>query len=311
MVRSNAVARTTLRSLVAIALAATLFWHAPHESYGQKKASEKTKTEADAPPDLSADLDEAIRLLQQGESQRFLERYAPVDLLRNLRRNEILERAAGDFGKNPLKAQLIAVLRALKRQEPRYDKSGGLATLEFDPFGAGIPDTAQELRFPSGADLKLTGLGDDLAKALAAAVKLLETGKITDFAERFLPASEVARLREGDQMAALEQQFKDTPELSAAMLKELKQMQAAKPQLVEKGQVALFVFEPADKEGQEPRTIKLQKASGGWRLYDDAPRVAAELLRQSKLKPASTIIQIEMELIGGNWRFVSLPVLGP
>ena len=77
------------------------------------------------------------------------------------------------------KAQLLAVLRALKKQTPRYDKSRGLATLDFDPFASGVPEAADDLHLPTEGDLKLTGLGDDLSKVVAQAIKLLEAGDMT------------------------------------------------------------------------------------------------------------------------------------
>lgn len=300
----------TWSALLALVLATALFENSPRDAHGQKKAKAKAAPE-NGVPELSVDLDEAIRLVEAGEFQSFLERYAPVEVLRRMRQEDIVERAAAMLAEAPEgKTQLAKMLRALRQITPRYDKSRGLATLEFDPFAAGVPEAAGDLHLPSGANLKLTGIGDDLPKALAEAVKLLEANKIADLAERFFPASEVARLREGDQMAALVQQFKDTPELSAAMLKELKLMQAVEPVITDKGQVAAFPFEPPGGKRDVARVVKLQKGPGGWRLFDDAPRVSAELLRQSKLKPKSGVSEVQMELIGGNWRFVELPLLG-
>ena len=42
---------------------------------------------------------------------------------------------------------------------------------------------------------------------------------------------------------------------------------------------------------------------------DDVERVIVELNRQSKLKPRSSVIKIQMERVGGNWRLVELPPL--
>src|SRR5262249_19193200 len=139
------------------------------------------------------------------------------------------------------------------------------------------------------------------------AIKLLEGGDMAAFVERLFPVTEIARLRQGEQLPALLQQFKDAPELTAAMLADLKRMQGAKPELAEKGQVA--VFKLAAEKDQPARTVKLQKSGGDWRLFDDAPRVAAEFVRQAKLTPRSTVMNVQMELIGGNWRFVELPML--
>ncbi len=170
-----------------------------------------------------------------------------------------------------------------------------------------MPEAADELHLPAGGDLKLTGLGDDLATVVAQAVKLLQAGDMAAFVEGLFPATEIARLRQGGQMPALLQQFKDSPELQTALLADFKRMQGTKPELADKGQVAIFKL--AEEDDQPERTVKLQKTGRDWRLFDDAPRVAAELVREAKLKPQSSLINVQLELIGGNWRFVELPML--
>src|SRR5262249_27808795 len=164
-------------------------------------------------------IDDASGSVEAGEFQRFLERYAPVEILRRMRQDDLVEQAAATLAARPqTKTQLLAVLRALKGQTPQYDKSRGLATLDFDPFASGVPEAADDLHLPAGADVNAAGLGDDLSKVVAQAIKLLEAGDMAAFVERLFPVTEIARLRKGEQMPALLQQFKDSPELSTAML---------------------------------------------------------------------------------------------
>jgi hypothetical protein len=225
-----------------------------------------------------------------------------------MRQENLVEQAAEMLAQQrETKPQLLAVLRALKKQMPRFDKSRGLATLDFDPFVSGVPEAADELHLPAAGDLKLTGLGDDLTNVLSEAVNLLEAGDMTTFVERLYPPTEIARLRQAEQLPALLQQFKDTPELRVALLGDFKRLKLLNSELVEKGEVA--VFELAAEKDQPARTVKLQKFGRDWRLFDDAPRVSAELVRQAKLKPRSAVVSVQMELIGGNWRFVELPTL--
>jgi hypothetical protein len=116
----------------------------------------------------------------------------------------------------------------------------------------------------------------------------------------------MARLQAEEQLQAVVQQFKDVPELPKSILADLKRIKGMKAELTEKGQVAVFKL-PA--EGDQPaRTIKFQKASSGWRLFDDSPRVSKELVRQAQRKSrgAVTHVQVQMELVGGNWRLVEL-----
>ncbi len=297
-------------AILTIVVAGLMFWQSAGETHGQGKAKSKAAAPAAAAPDLEADLDEAIRVVEAGEFQKFLERYAPVDVLRRMRQEDVVEQAAAMLAQQPQgKAQLLAVLRALKKQTPRYDKSRGLAKLDFDPLASGVPEAAGEFKLPATNDLKLMGLGDDLPTVLAKAVKVLEAGDVNTFVEHLFPATELVRLQARDQLQAVIQQFKDTPELQAALLADFKRMQAAKPELTEKGQIA--VFKLAGGKGEPERTVKLQKGKAGWRLFDEAPRVAAELTRQAKLQPQSSVTNVQMELIGGNWRFVELPMFGP
>jgi hypothetical protein len=283
-------------------------WHFALHARGQPNAKAKTETRASGHPDVMSDLDDAIRAVESGEFQRFLETYAPVEMLRRMRQENLVEQAAEMLAQQrETKPQLLAVLRALKKQMPRFDKSRGLATLDFDPFVSGVPEAADELHLPAAGDLKLTGLGDDLTNVLSEAVNLLEAGDTTTFVERLYPPTEIARLRQAEQLPALLQQFKDTPELRVALLGDFKRLKLLNSELVEKGEVA--VFELAAEKDQPARTVKLQKFGRDWRLFDDAPRVSAELVRQAKLKPRSAVVSVQMELIGGNWRFVELPTL--
>lgn len=292
-------------TLVLIGLA---HWHFAQETRGQTKTKSKAAPRAAGEADLAADIDEAIRVVEAGEFQKFLERYAPVEVLRKMRQEDMLDQAAAIMARQPQnQAQLLAVLRALQEKTPRYDKSRGLAVIDFDPFASGVPEAADELHLPTTAELKLTGLGDDLPKALAQAIKLLEAGDMAAFVERLFPPGEVARLRQGEQLTALLQQFKDTPELQTAMLADFKRMQGVKAELADKGEVAIFKL--AAEKTQPARTVKLQKSGGDWRLIDAAPRVSAEFVRQAKLKPRGGVTTVQMELIGGNWRFVELPML--
>jgi hypothetical protein len=298
------------RRRIAVAIVAVIFvgaglWHHAPLTHGQAKKS--TPAAAAKEPELAADLDEAIRVVEAGQFQKFLELYAPVEILRQMRQQDVLQQAAAMLAQQPQgKAQLLAVLQALKKQTPRYDKTKGLATFEFDPFASGIPESPVELNLPSTGDSKLSGLGDDLPKVITQATKLLEAGDVATFVEKLFPATELARLNQPDQMAALLQQFKDTPELQTSMLADFKRMQATKAALTDKGQVAVFKL-VAGKDLPE-RIVKMQKAGNHWRLFEDGPRVADELARQSKLKPPGNAMSVQMELIGGNWRFVELPL---
>lgn len=291
----------------------------------------KSSSSAAREPDLAADLDEAVRILEQDDYRTFLERYAPVEVLRRLRQQDLFERAATMLAGQPqTKQQLLAILKALRKQTPTFDKSRGLATLQFDTLANGVEEVAGELHLPVTDGVTLVGLGGDLNKVLAEAARLLAAGDFQIFVERLFPASELARLQEPGAMQNLLQQFQvapevlktpqrptqskqstqpiqDPPSLLQSLQADFKLLQTLTPELTDKGQVAVFRI---DSQNQQPvRVIKFQKTGSDWRLFDDVGRVIAELTRQSRLKPRSAVTTVLMERIGGNWRFIELPAL--
>lgn len=296
------------RVIVRLGIASLLLASLPGPANGQATSAGKSTPANSREPDVMRDLDDAIRLIEKNEFQAFLERFAPVEILRKLRQQDLVERAAGVMNEQAqTKLRLLIVLNALKKQTPRFDKSRGLATIDFDPLANNVPELQADLHLPDTSGLKLTGLGSDHARVIDEAIRLLESGDIATFVERLFPAAEVARLRDDAQRQVLHQQFKSHPEISRSMIADFKRMQSVQPELDDQGQTALFRL--AAGQGQPARTIKLQKIKGDWRLFDDSPRVAQELLRQSQLKPRSNVTPVQLELIGGNWRFVELPFL--
>ena len=285
----------------------------------------KSSSSAAREPDLAADLDEAVRILEQDDYRTFLERYAPVEVLRRLRQQDLFERAATMMSGQPqTKSQLLAILKALRKQTPTFDKSRGLATIQFDTVASGVDEVAGELHLPATDGVKLVGLGSDLNKVTAEAARLLAASDFQTFVERLFPASELARLQEPGAMQELLQQFAPTPSTQPALQRtskpvaetprllqslqaDFKLLQTLKPELTEQGRVAVYRIESPD---QLPvRVVKFQKVGADWRLFDDAGRVSAELTRQAKLKPRSAVTTVLMERIGGNWRFIELPAL--
>ena len=285
-------------------LSGIIVWPPIVNVLGQEAVKPKTPPATVLQADLVGDLDKAIQLIEKNDYRTFIEQYGPVEILRKLRQQDLVDRAAALMASQPkTKTQLLTMLKALKGQSPKFDKSGGMATLEFDTSAGGTDEVPGELNIPDTLGLKLTGLGSDLNRVFADAAKLLEAGDITAFADRVFPASELARLQAADARQAMLQQFKETPELAQSMIADFKSLQTAKPTLTDNGNVASFSM------ASSKRTIKFQKVDANWRLFDDSPRVVTELTRQAKLKPGSAIRIVQMERIGGNWRFIELPVL--
>ena len=279
-------------------------------------------------PEIATDLDDAIRLLNESDFKTFFEKYAPVEILRRLRQQDLVERATTVMSSEPqTKRHLLSVLEALRKQTPVFDKSRGIATIQFETLGSGIVEISGELHLPATENLKLTGLGKDLNKVLAEATRLLAAGEVQAVVNGLFPASELARLQEPGAMQDLVQQLsvgpipskfapaqqtgrkaiQDTPPELKAWQADLRQLQSLSPELTDDGRLAIFRIESPGS--LSVRIIKFQKTEAGWRLFDDVKRVTTELTRQSKLKPKAGIMTVQMERIGGNWRFIELPAL--
>ncbi|MEI8381227.1 MAG: hypothetical protein WCJ09_13950 [Planctomycetota bacterium] len=273
---------------------------------GQLANSSKSLTAAKS--DLPGDIKLAIQLIEKKDFRTFLELYCPVEMLRKLRQQDLVDRAATVLASQPkTKAYLLALFNSLQVQTAKFDKSGGIATLEMDPKSP-IPDEIPgELNIAEIFELKLTGLGSDLSRVITEATKLLEEPNVTEFVDRVFPASELARLQTPDSRQTLLLQFKETPEMAKSIVADLKILATIKPEISKDGKEATFSVlggEPSIK-----REIKFQKVGNDWRLFDDSPRIATELTRQAKLVPGATSKVVQMERIGGNWRFIELPAL--
>ncbi len=111
---SSGVRTQRLLMAVSIVGAALVLWAIDQQTHGQARPPAKPKRVA-GQPDLATDLDEAIRLVEAGEFQTFLEKYAPVEILRRMRQEDLVEQAAAALAGRPQsKSQLLTVLRALK-----------------------------------------------------------------------------------------------------------------------------------------------------------------------------------------------------
>ena len=306
--RLTGTARTFLCCMVLAAIAISLeFFRAVPARSGQTPPRQNQK-DAAGHPDLMADIDDAIRLVEAGDFQTFLERYAPVEILRRMRQQDLVERSAALLaGRAESKAQLLSMLRAIKEQKPRYDRTRGLAVIDLAQPQPDVADDEDGLHPPDTKSLTLTSVRGDLPAVLSEAVRLLEESDVSQFVNRFFPPTEMARISDESQLQALLQQFQELPELRLALLADFQRMQSVKPELVENGQVAVFRLDAG--QGRAGRMIKLQKFNGSWRLFDDASRVSQELVRQSQHKMQNAPTSVQFERIGGNWRFVELLLL--
>ncbi|MBW3541531.1 MAG: hypothetical protein KY476_14785 [Planctomycetes bacterium] len=251
--------------------------------------------------EVTAALDDAIRLLDQKRYREFLEYYAPVETLRELRRTRDFDLAAQDLGAPGVAAELLTTLRKARAVTPVHDEL--LAHASFT-----VELTADERAGPSGDDppaaptgIVLDGYPGDLPDVLDAAIATLENGEYRTFVLQFYPHDVVKRLIHHDKLDSLTSRFAERPEMAESMIADLRALKDIQPKLDKNAALATYAL----PGGKEP--IRLQKTAGTWRLYDEATAVYREISRLESLKPPATTVTIVFERLGDRWRLLQVP----
>ena len=102
-------------------------------------------------------------------------------------------------------------------------------------------------------------------------------------------------------MTAVAAHLKANAGLLTSTLADLQRLQQLEPEIDVGAAVASFTL---DRSDGPPRTIKLQRVEGHWRLFDDNARIRNELSRHAVLEPAGTANKLRFERIGGHWRLM-------
>lgn len=256
---------------------------------------------------LGTDIGNALQLLEQKKYAEFMERFAPAEELRRIRRADATDQAAKAFTQRPEAAKkLLDLLKSLKDRKPRFDSSGNLATFEFDstPPAEREPAPAKVVATPP-APKPPQGFGKDWKKAVASAQQALQADKAEEFIDKFLSVSESVRLQNPENRGPFLLRLKSLPEVKKQILADLKAMASLKPEMSDDGKVASFVLKGEDIPD---RTVRLSLESGDWRLFDGNQRVEEWIRKNEQAKPASapprSTTRVEFERLGDGWRFV-------
>jgi hypothetical protein len=258
---------------------------------------------------LATDLDAAQKLLEQKKYAEFMERFAPAEELRRIRRADAMDQAAKAFTQRPEAAKKVQdILKSLKDRKPRFDSSGSLAVFEFDSTPPAEPKPAQPsvvVPTPAKKAPPPRGFGNDLTKAIAAAQQAVQADKMEEFIDKFLSASESSRLQDPDSRQTFLLRLKQLPQVKNQILADLKTIASLKPEMSEEGKVASWVLKGKDVPD---RTIRLRVFDGDWRLFDGNERIVEwdRKIEQSKPvdAPARSQTRVEFERLGNGWRFV-------
>jgi hypothetical protein len=274
---------------------------------------------------------DARTLLEQKKYKEFLEGYAPIEALRQMRQNNAVDDEARRFGDAPHRQTLVDLLKYLETQTPAMSEDGGIATFTIPedwrspaPAESGAGQDAPEDTAPSVPQTRATasaelstepvsGYSGELASVLEQAAQALESDDVPAFIENMFPIGEVQRLRGAEPYAEVLERLAGNPDMKKRMIADLKEAAKATPVLDESGTVATITLPATGKNALE-RTLRFEQVEGHWRLFDAAgpirETVAAQLKNQPPVLPNQTREpdkrEFQMERIGTQWRILEI-----
>ena len=256
---------------------------------------------------LEDDIDRAIKLLQEKQMATFFEDYSPVEGLRMMRAEKLDAKKIDRSINHDHVASLVTLLQQAKAGLFAGDDNevAVLQKLSDEPVKPEPIPIAQPLQ-----DVKeVTGYGADFPKALAAGIADLKAKKFEAFLQAMLPASEVARLVQTDQLKMTASVFTLYPEMATAMIADLEAISQKKPQ-PEKELVTVKL--PGQIPESAEREIRFQLSGGHWRFFDQAQEMDATLhpLLDSQEKIDAFVAPIPIltfERIRDHWRIKDWP----
>ncbi len=256
-------------------------------------------TPKDPESQFQADLDDAISLLEKEDYKLFIERYFPIEALREIRKDTQLNTFLAFLKQSPeLRKSFLTRFKAMKTGKLMFrdDDKTMLAVLMTD--ASGVPKHDFGLRNPDNEKIpSYPGFPGDVKTALEGAVKALEAGEHEKFIENMFPDSEIHVTVNQDRQEALMARLKAHPQMVEKMVEDLKALQKLDPKLNAEGSKATFVLNPGTKA---ERTVVLEK-SGTWKFADTAKAIRKAMYQQS-LKTNPDYKTSKWERIRDHWR---------
>jgi hypothetical protein len=288
-------------------------------------------TPATPADEVRAALVDARTLLEQKKFKEFIEGYAPIEALRQMRQNNALDTEAQRFGDAPQNLVLIDLLKFLESQTPQISEDGATVTYTVPEdwrnpaptdtgTGPAVPDEATpgvpETRATAPVELSaapVPGYSGELASVLEQAAQALEADDVAAFIENMFPIGEVQRLRGAEPYAEVLERLTGNPDMKKRMIADLNEAAKATPVLDESGTVATITLPGTGKNALE-RTLRFEQVDGHWRLFNAAgpirETVAAQLKNQPPVLPNQTREPdrrvFQMERIGTQWRILEI-----
>lgn len=275
----------------------------PQELAPNTPTTNEGQTATDPKAQLKADINDAIALLEKGDSATFIEQYMPVEFLeliseQSMTIDEMAERlnSQGNFQKT-----LLEMLRNMQNGEVVFlDKSKLMARLDTDPSSQDLAAPEFDVANPADEKIPVTeGFPGDIPEAIGGAIAALEAKEYQKFIENMFPASEMYLTTSDENMQALLLRLKEHPQMAEQMLTDLKALQKLTPEMDQQGLIATFQLNAGTKQA---RTVKFEKFVT-WRFANTAKEVRTQVYEQAQqLLAASKAPKTKWIRIRDHWR---------
>ena len=278
---------------------------------GTTDATSDTEEESTPAEQTKAALQRLRTVMEEKDYVEFVEWFAPVDDLRQIREQNAVQEVAASLNEWPHRAKMIAMLKHLEEQSPAFDPSGGVAAYEVDLLLGAEPDEGSDTPVVEPEELDVSdvpGIDGDLPVVLAEAAALLEDEKIEEFVEHMFPVEEVARMRKDDRFAGLLERLEEHPEMVETMIDDLLAAAELEPKFDESGNVGQITL-PSSRPLGEERNLYFEKQNGHWRLDNQAGKIRDNIARQLTNDPVGpgAGYALRLERIGDHWRLLEFP----
>lgn len=269
----------------------------------QKPPRERIVTN-DLESQLKAELDDAVSLLEKGDVVTFVDRYMPVEVLKEIRTQpepieEILKRvnADGQFQK-----EMLDKFRIMQKSQVTFlDEGKSLARLQMEYSDEELAPPKLNVNNPGDEKIPVTaGFAGDINEAIGGAIAALEAKEYQTFIENMFPESEMYLTTSDEKMQGLLLRLKEHPEMVERMLADLKTLQKLTPEMDSQQLTATFQLNDGTKQA---RTVRFQKFQT-WRFANTAKEFRTQIHQQTQQKLAVTKAQSNTEWIRirDHWR---------
>lgn len=286
----------------------------------QQTTPKETKSAATPEAQVRAAIQDALKRLDAGDIQGFMEYYMPADELRRMRQSKMLARMADLIKSQPQQIETTRerFSKGLKSTSWEFDETQSIVKIDLTktgdkPEAPKLPEYVE----PATTKVAITGYGSDLKVVLNKAIAAIQAGNAEEYVTKMFPIGALREPGFEKKQPVIVAMYKSNPKLTESLLADLKTMQSLTPKMVNNGATAEYVIPGAEFPVRPPngpatapdRTVKLQKVEGHWRLFDNTTPARKTIAQQQtqplpEIKGATDQNFLILEKLGDGWRIM-------